>query len=571
MLARSAQGVSRVMRVMVFMLAVVSIKTLAHSGAVPVRAVEASLVAVQHNAYLMTRPGAANTSHLHIINTSDESQQFYGTLYEKDGNQLGEEETLLTPTAISPYGRAIMTSEELSDLFGETWTGPAMLEVYGASSFTTMIRLTSPSGLISNTNCVTEDVVHNLDGFDTTDRGFVRFFNTGTTTISDIRGTMYDVDGNVIGTADQQLLASLGPKNQTFLNRGDLATIFGTQWNGNASLYVSDKDNLKLLLVTFITDQSTFFNFSCLEGQADLTNPVTPSSEPQTLDITDSIFTERSADCATYANTYFANVNDVQRSQAFQADVTVSDDGSSCTLSSDGIPNHDFNAGPANFATAVAEVDRSFNITRSPAIASSSTALSQSTYNAIMLNGVVLDLLSAGCYNPDDPMADADGNTTTGCMASDPWLIDPLGTDNKFGADSHNAHTQPDGTYHYHGNPNAMFDDNPGSSGSPVIGFAADGFPIYGSYFLDPATDIVRKAVSGYTLKSGSRGTQSDTNPGGNYDGTYVDDYEFTDAGDLDACNGMTVNGQYGYYVIDSFPWVMRCISGTPDSSFNKN
>ena len=60
-------------------------------------------------------------------------------------------------------------------------------------------------------------------------------------------------------------------------------------------------------------------------------------------------------------------------------------------------------------------------------------------------------------------------------------------------------------------------------------------------------------------------------NPGGNYDGTYVDDWEFTNAGDLDACNGMTVNGQYGYYVTESYPWVMGCISGTPDNSFNKN
>ena len=45
-----------------------------------------------------------------------------------------------------------------------------------------------------------------------------------------------------------------------------------------------------------------------------------------------------------------------------------------------------------------------------------------------------------------------------------------------------------------------MFDGNPGINGSPVIGFAADGFPIYGSYFLDPSSNQVRKAISGYTL-----------------------------------------------------------------------
>lgn len=75
--------------------------------------------------------------------------------------------------------------------------------------------------------------------------------------------------------------------------------------------------------------------------------------------------------------------------------------------------------------------------------------------------------------------------------------------------------------------------------------------------------------MSGYTLREGSR-PEGDGNPGGLYDGRYVDDWEFTNAGDLDECNGMEVDGQYGYYVIDTFPWVLRCLSGTPDPSFAK-
>ena len=150
-----------------------------------------------------------------------------------------------------------------------------------------------------------------------------------------------------------------------------------------------------------------------------------------------------------------------------------------------------------------------------------------------MLNGVALDLLSAGCYAPTDPMADADGNVQIGCTPADGWLLDPLGPGNGFGTDLHHAHTQPDGTYHYHGDPEALFDDSPGPNGSPVIGFAADGFPIYGSYFHDGTT--VRKAISGYTLKAGNRPGGADA-PSGAYDGQYIDDYEFTGAGDLDAC-----------------------------------
>ena len=112
-----------------------------------------------------------------------------------------------------------------------------------------------------------------------------------------------------------------------------------------------------------------------------------------------------------------------------------------------------------------------------------------------------------------------------------------------------------------------MFDHNPGPNGAPEIGFAADGFPVYASYFNDGSA--VRKAVSGYTLKSGSRPWASDS-LGGDYDGMYIQDYEFTDAGDLDECNGMTVDGQYGYYVTDSYPWVIKCLKGAVDSSLSK-
>jgi len=73
---------------------------------------------------------------------------------------------------------------------------------------------------------------------------------------------------------------------------------------------------------------------------------------------------------------------------------------------------------------------------------------------------------------------------------------------NDFGTDSHNAHTQPEGTYHYHGSPVAMFYSDTAVV-SPVIGFAADDFPIYGSYFDDNGT--IRKATSSYQLKQGSR------------------------------------------------------------------
>ncbi len=283
------------------------------------------------------------------------------------------------------------------------------------------------------------------------------------------------------------------------------------------------------------------------------------SSSP--IDITDSIFTNTSSSCADYVNSYQSSVSDVKRNQSFQGSLSISLSGNKCNFTSNAIPNHNFQDGSASFATNVSEQNQSFSVTTSPVAASSSTELSLNIDNGIFLNGAKLDLLAAACYNV--------GDEKIGCFdMNTPWRFDPMSPLNDFGTDSHNAHTQPEGTYHYHGSPVAMF-YNDTAVISPVIGFAADGFPIYGSYFDDNGT--TRKATSSYQLKQGARVAISGENPGDSYDGKYVDDYEYkSGAGDLDECNGMTVNGSYGYYVTDSYPWVMKCFTGTPDSSFSK-
>ena len=114
----------------------------------------------------------------------------------------------------------------------------------------------------------------------------------------------------------------------------------------------------------------------------------------------------------------------------------------------------------------------------------------------------------------------------------------------------------------------AMFADDD-SAPSPVIGFAADGFPIYGPYAR--IDGHVRKVTSSYQLKNGTRSASGGVNPGGTYDGTFVDDYEYVaGSGDLDECNGMVIDNVYSYFVTDGYPWVMGCFRGTPDTSFSK-
>lgn len=278
-------------------------------------------------------------------------------------------------------------------------------------------------------------------------------------------------------------------------------------------------------------------------------------------DITETIFENHRAQCSYYADRVYSQVVDITRNLPFSGQLEISVDGDFCVFRSNSIPNHDFNDGSAWFATAVSSVDREYRVPMETYFASDPTPITLQFDNAILLNGVKVDLLAAACYGV------ADGRI--GCNdIEQPWRLDPMSGNNEFGTDLHNAHTQPDGTYHYHGNPNALFDTT-GQMESPVIGFAADGFPIFGSFIND--NGVVRAVSSSYRLRAGSR-PAGNGSPGGTYDGTYIDDYEFVaGSGDLDQCNGMMRTGVYGYYVTDSYPWLMACFQGTPDSSFQKS
>ena len=287
----------------------------------------------------------------------------------------------------------------------------------------------------------------------------------------------------------------------------------------------------------------------------------TDSGGNTATDITNKIFTNRSGNCKDYIASYSASATDIFRSVVFTGEVTISQIGNKCRLQSNGVPNHDFNDGNRSFPNNLSEQSQSYEITSTPTFASTNTQLSIGMDNGLMLNGIKIDLLAAACFGV--------GNGKTGCGdMSHPWRYDPMFPANGFAVDSHNAHVQPNGSYHYHATPNAMFSDDTAIE-SPVVGFAADGFPIFGYWFDDNGT--VRKAKPSYRLKSGTRTPVSGySTPSGNYDGAYRQDYEFVQGlGDLDECNGMEVDGVYGYFITEDFPYIVGCFKGQIDPSFN--
>ncbi len=155
------------------------------------------------------------------------------------------------------------------------------------------------------------------------------------------------------------------------------------------------------------------------------------------------------------------------------------------------------------------------------------------------------------------------------------WTKEAMSPSVFLGEDCNNAHVQRTGEYHYHAAPTGLVASLAGENASKMtlIGWAADGFPIY--YKYSDVSGTVQEMHSSYRLKSGSRPGNGQTAPSGAYDGEYVADYEYVDGlGDLDQCNGRMGStpefpgGTYHYMITTSFPFVGRCLVGTPDASF---
>ena len=147
----------------------------------------------------------------------------------------------------------------------------------------------------------------------------------------------------------------------------------------------------------------------------------------------------------------------------------------------------------------------------------------------------------------------------------------------QLGMDWSNAHVQPSGAYHYHSVPIGLIQQLHGEKKMTLVGWAADGFPMYGQLAPQDAKNAaspLAKMKSSYRLKTGTR-PGGESGPGGTYDGKYTPDYEYVPgSGDLDECNGRFgitpefPQGTYYYVTTEEFPFVSRKYRGTPDDSF---
>jgi hypothetical protein len=224
-------------------------------------------------------------------------------------------------------------------------------------------------------------------------------------------------------------------------------------------------------------------------------------------------------------------------------------------IRSNGIPDHTTGTFPnARNPNTIAPQNYSFRLSLHPALRTTATPVGRA---AVAVNGLLFDPGTAEYWR---------NNPSSG------WRYEALTGGIDLGVDRNNAHVQPTGAYHYHGMPEGLLTNLNAGTNVTQIGWMADGFPLFGRYgYSDPydRNSATKKLGGSFRVKQGTRSG----GPGGSYDGTFEQDWEYVAGlGDLDQCNGrigVRPDGTVGYqyYVTDTYPFVPRCVMGTPDTS----
>ena len=247
-------------------------------------------------------------------------------------------------------------------------------------------------------------------------------------------------------------------------------------------------------------------------------------------------------------------------------------DGTNRSLTGNGLPDHAVGTFPnTGNPNTISAQTVSGSMTLTPTMGTTNTAIGGPGGAAVYArNSVKFDPGTAGTC-PSTMSAASDCNLANG---TDQWRVEALGQDTfDFGEDVNNAHVQPTGEYHYHGMPEGIL-TNAGASDSNkkmvLIGWAGDGYPVYGRYCYSTATDSTSalKVCTGSYIKD----TVADSGrPSTSLVplGAFLSDWTYSaGSGDLDDCNGRTgvtpefPDGIYYYMATDSYPYMSRCLKG---------
>ena len=244
----------------------------------------------------------------------------------------------------------------------------------------------------------------------------------------------------------------------------------------------------------------------------------------------------------TGATGYNGILSNVQRVQYSTGNVYIT-----CT----GIPSYPIGPTWGNNPNTPTNQNFVFKITRTPTPNTGTATATPLGHTGIWSNGVSM-------FNAWDAMSYNNG----GVWRQNAIVVEGPGFDSCLG------HPAPNGEYHHHLNPKCLYNDRDSSRHSPLIGFALDGYPIYGAYaYANPTTPGALKSMrSSYraraittrtTLPDGSPASQAGPPVSmGRPIGYYLEDFEYVAGrGDLDVHNGRFgvtpeyPQGTYAYFV----------------------
>jgi hypothetical protein len=162
---------------------------------------------------------------------------------------------------------------------------------------------------------------------------------------------------------------------------------------------------------------------------------------------------------------------------------------------------------------------------RSPAVQSGTKDSTSGGYSGLFVNGVaIFNALDGQAWDGSQIQGQAPHTQSTYYWHRNAPVAESFNFDDALG------HQPPSGIYHTHQNPIGLryqlgdhVDYNSSTKAysesaaavsvhSPIIGWAHDGYPVYGPYGYSTATDTnsgVRRMVSGYVKRDGSNGTDS--------------------------------------------------------------
>jgi hypothetical protein len=218
-------------------------------------------------------------------------------------------------------------------------------------------------------------------------------------------------------------------------------------------------------------------NSSIIYGSSALTTNVQPTANPAvspavTL-VTDPTLTSWQQNTTGYGYSSNSSINSVVSSILVnvQAVAYTSND---VYIKATGVPSYALGPSYGTDPNIPRSQNKTYEINRNPAQSSSGTATSLGAIG-IAVNGVsIYNPWDANYYNPSG------GTSMTGIWQQNANVVEASTFDSGPG------HANQSYDYHYHQSPAALLNQlDPGNTGqhaSPLIGFAADGFPIFGPW-----------------------------------------------------------------------------------------